>query len=133
MSLSLHNQYNVNYLEDLWGEILPGLAFGGTTNEDVDFEVNDGGRFEHWAFITTEQFDTVVNMYAFAKSLDLFVKEVPFGIYESDTKDFEGDELHDLVVAAHKDCRQGKRVLVRCQAGMNRSGLVMALMLIREG
>jgi protein-tyrosine phosphatase len=72
-------------------------------------------------------------MYAFAKPVDWFVKEFRFGIYDSDMKDFETDELHDLVVAAHKDWKKGKRVLVRCQAGINRSGLVMALMLIRDG
>jgi protein-tyrosine phosphatase len=65
--------------------------------------------------------------------VDWFVKEIRFGIYDSDMKDFETDELHDLVVAAHKDWKKGKRVLVRCQAGINRSGLVMALMLIRDG
>jgi hypothetical protein len=126
-------RYNVYYPEDLWNEILPGLTLGGTADEDVVFEGHQGGRFEHQAYITTEHFDTVVTMYAFAKPVDWFVKEIRFGIYDSDMKDFETDELHDLVVAAHKDWKKGKRVLVRCQAGINRSGLVMALMLIRDG
>ena len=34
---------------------------------------------------------------------------------------------------AHEDWKQGQRVLIRCQAGMNRSRLIMALVLIREG
>jgi hypothetical protein len=80
-----------------------------------------------------EHFDTVVTMYAFARPVDWFVKELRFGVYDSDMKDFQTDELHDIVVAAHRDWKKGKRVLVRCQAGINRSGLVMALMLIRDG
>jgi protein tyrosine phosphatase len=126
-------RYDVYYPEDLWNEILPGLTLGGTDDADVVFEGNEGNRVEHKAFITPEHFDTVVTMYAFAKPVDWFVKEFRFGIYDSDMKDFETEELHDLVVAAHKDWKKGKRVLVRCQAGINRSGLVMALMLIRDG
>ena len=126
-------RYNVYYPENLWNEILPGLTLGGTDDADVVFEANEGNRFEHKAFITPEHFDTVVTMYAFAKPVDWFVKEFRFGIYDSDMRDFQADELHDLVVAAHRDWKKGKRVLVRCQADINRSGLVMALMLIRDG
>jgi hypothetical protein len=126
-------RYNVYYPEDLWNEILPGLHLGGTDDTDVVYEEAAGSRFDHKAFITPEHFDTVVTMYAYARPVDWFVKEFRFGIYDSDMKDFQTDELHDIVVAAHRDWKKGKRVLVRCQAGINRSGLVMALMLIREG
>ena len=126
-------RYNVYYPEDLWNEILPGLHLGGTDDSDVVYADTPGSRFEHKAFITPEHFDTVVTMYAYARPVDWFVKEFRFGIYDSDMKDFQTDELHDIVVAAHRDWKKGKRVLVRCQAGINRSGLVMALILIREG
>jgi len=126
-------RYNVYYPEDLWNEILPGLHLGGTDDSDVVYADALGSRFDHKAFITPEHFDTVVTMYAYARPVDWFVKEFRFGIYDSDMKDFQTDELHDIVVAAHRDWKNGKRVLVRCQAGINRSGLVMALMLIREG
>jgi len=126
-------RYEVNYPVDLWNEILPGLFLGGTDDADVVFEEAVGSRFDHKPFITTEHFDTVVTMYAFAKPVDWFVKELRFGVYDSNMKDFQTDELQDIVAAAHRDWKKGKRVLVRCQAGINRSGLVMALMLIREG
>lgn len=126
-------RYDVFYPLDLWNEILPGLHLGGTDDSDVVYEEAAGSRYEHKAFITPEHFDTVVTMYAYARPVDWFVKEYRFGVYDSDMKDFQTDELHDLVVAAHRDWKKGKRVLVRCQAGINRSGLVMALILIREG
>jgi protein-tyrosine phosphatase len=47
--------------------------------------------------------------------------------------DFDTADLHELVSTAHRDWKAGKKVLVRCQAGINRSGLIMALVLIREG
>lgn len=126
-------RYDVYYPQDLWNEILPGLHLGGTDDADVVYEDAAGSRSDHKAFITPEHFDTVVTMYAYARPVDWFVKEFRFGIYDSDMKDFQTDELHDIVIAAHRDWKKGKRVLVRCQAGINRSGLVMALMLIREG
>lgn len=126
-------RYDVHYPVDLWNEILPGLTLGGTDDADVVHEGAAVSRFDHKAFITPEHFDTVVTMYAFARPVDWFVKELRFGVYDSDMKDFQTDELHDIVVAAHRDWKKGKRVLVRCQAGINRSGLVMALMLIRDG
>lgn len=126
-------RYAVEYPEQLWSEILPGLTLGGTDDRDVIFEGIQGWGQDHTPSITIENFDTVITMYAFARPVDWFVKEFRFGIYDHDMQDFNTDELHDLVVAAHWDWKKGKRVLVRCQAGINRSGLVMALMLIREG
>jgi len=62
------------------------------------------------------------------------IKELRFGFYDSSLTDFDPVEnLLDIVKMAHKDWKSGKRVLIRCQAGLNRSGLVMALVLIRDG
>ncbi len=48
-------------------------------------------------------------------------------------KDFDPSDLQAIVRMAHAEWKRGQRVLIRCQAGMNRSGLIMALILIREG
>ncbi len=73
-------------------------------------------------------------LYANAEPVDWFVKEVRLGFYDSAMGDFNPEtELEDVVKMAHKDWKSGKRVLIRCQAGLNRSGIVMALVLIREG
>jgi protein-tyrosine phosphatase len=42
-------------------------------------------------------------------------------------------DLTFLVREAHSDWKAGKKVLIRCQAGINRSGLITALVLIRDG
>lgn len=117
----LHEDY-----EELWSEILPGLWQGGTADEDVKRQLIKPQ-------ITTRDFDTVVTMYAHANPVDWFVREIRYGVWDSDMADFDPEELFDIVDIAHRDWKRGKRVMVRCQAGWNRSGLVTALILIRDG
>lgn len=42
-------------------------------------------------------------------------------------------DLVRIAKQTHRVWRNGARVLIRCQAGLNRSGLTMALVLIEEG
>jgi len=118
------------YGEELWSEVLPGLWQGGTGDaEDMGYRLAPGAR----GLVTNQDFDTVMTLYANALPVGWFVKEYRYGVYDSDMKDFDAPELFELVKKAHADWKQGKRVLIRCQAGWNRSGLVMALVLMREG
>jgi hypothetical protein len=127
--------YDVYYPTQTWNEILPGLTLGGTDSHDdmanLRFEADVFGMPD--ATVTKEHFDTVVTLYAWAKPADWFVKELRLGILDGDLSDFDWDEMRNLVLTAHGDWKAGKRVLIRCQAGINRSSLVMALVLIREG
>lgn len=115
--------------EPLWSEVMPGLWQGGT--HDTDVTLYGGGI--HSQGITIDDFDFVTTMYASAKPVDWFVQEIRFGIYDSDMKDFDVQELLDVVGMTYRAWKRGKRVLVRCQAGWNRSGLVTALVLMRDG
>jgi hypothetical protein len=113
--------------ENLWSEILPGLWQGGTHQED---EVGRGYRRR----ITKDNFDSVYTMCAMANPAHMGVKELRLAIRDGDMFDFNPEvDLYPLVVSAHADWKQGKKTLIRCQAGWNRSGLLMALVLIREG
>jgi protein-tyrosine phosphatase len=117
------------YHEPLWSEVLPNLWQGGTAGND---EIIYGTPNPN-ARITKADFDTVITMYAYAQAADWHVRELRYGIYDSDMKDFDYEELFELVRSAHKDWLKGKKVLIRCQAGWNRSGLITALVLIRDG
>lgn len=117
----------------LWTETLPNLWQGGTLDvygrEDWFDQANIIGKE-----ITKKDFDCVYTFYASADPADWFVKELRFGFYDSSLTDFDPEEnLLDIVKMAHKDWKSGKKVLIRCQAGLNRSGIVMALVLIRDG
>lgn len=122
--------------ENLWDEILPNLWQGGTDSED---EIGDESPYvqkygrEDKSRITPKDFDTVVTMYQYANPVGWFVKELRYSVYDSDIRHIDLPELYSVARFAHAEWKQGKRVLIRCQAGLNRSGLVMALVLIREG
>lgn len=121
-----YDDYQKN--DALWSEILPGLWQGGTDDNDW-MEAKVYGK----PFIDPTDFDTVVTLFADARPVGWFVRELRYGFWDHDMRDFDPTDLFDLVKLAHADWKRGKQVLVRCQAGWNRSGLVMALILIREG
>jgi hypothetical protein len=113
----------------LWTEILPGLWQGGT--DDFDVAGRPGGRGQA---PTKRHFDSVITLYGNANGADWGIKEIRFPFYDGDMTDFDPEsDLKFLVDQAHADWKSGKRVLIRCQAGLNRSGLVLALTLIKEG
>ena len=113
-----------------WDEILPGLWQGGTHDED---DIRSYLYKQDDARVTLDNFDFVATLYSWAKPADWFVREYRYGIYDSTIEQIDLDKLWDLVDLTHKEWKAGSRVLVRCQAGWNRSGLVMALVLIKEG
>lgn len=119
-------RYSIEYPTELWSEILPGLWQGGTDDDDVDVQKTVPA-------IQPKDFDTVVTAYAWANPVDWFVKEIRFGFYDGTMADFDPAELEDIVSMAYADWKRGKKVGVRCQAGMNRSGLIVALVLMKDG
>jgi hypothetical protein len=121
-----YGQGGRRYFDPLWSEVVEGLWQGGT--DDMDTHV-----MMQKPMITTKEFDTVITMYADANPVDWFVKEFRYGVWDSDINKMDTTELFDIVRLAHAEWKRGKRVLIRCQAGWNRSGLVTALVLIREG
>ena len=117
-----------HFPEALWSEILPGLWQGGTH----DLDVVDGGYIGK--SVSKRDFDSVYTLYGYANPTDWRMKEIRFPFMDGDMSDIDPEsDLWLLVSEAHSDWKAGKRVLIRCQAGLNRSGLVMALVLIREG
>ena len=115
----------------VWSEVLPGLWQGGTVDR---FAPDEWMRGETGILITKQDFDSVYTMYASAEPVDWFVKELRLGFYDSHDHGISIEQqLFEVVEAAHRDWVAGKRVLIRCQAGLNRSGLVMGLVLVRAG
>jgi len=133
--------WGINYgIRELWSEVAPGLFVGGTSDSDHvgrgrKFEDTGRGFFEilEDAEIGPDDFDAVVTMYAWARPVDWGVEELRWGIMDSDQAGIDLESLRETVVWAHRRWKAGKRVLVRCQAGLNRSSLVAGLVLVREG
>lgn len=116
--------------ENLWDEILPGLWQGGTDDYDT---VQDMRRRNENAFITPKDFDTVITLYGWAQPVDWFVKEIRFGFWDAGTETMPVDRVFEVALAAYDEWKSGRKTLIRCQAGLNRSGLITALVLMMDG
>lgn len=107
--------------------ILPGLFQGGTEDHDVVWE----GAAQRLR--GSYPFDVVVTLYADANPVPWGVEELRFGFYDAALEPRDAVRVVELARMAHARWAEGQQVLVRCQAGINRSGLVTALILMMSG
>ncbi len=112
----------------LFSEILPNLFMGGTDDGDV---IHIPARIYNRK--NGLPFDAIVTMYEFARPAFGGVQEFRYAVPDASIAELDLERLRDAVEFAHARWKAGDRVLIRCQAGLNRSGLVTALVLIKEG
>jgi protein-tyrosine phosphatase len=112
----------------LYSMIAPNLFQGGTDDLDVIHLAQTNNRPR-----TDLPFDAIVTMYAWARPADWKVQEFRYGVPDASITDIDLDRLRQAVEFGYDRWKSGDRVLVRCQAGLNRSGLVLALILIKDG
>jgi hypothetical protein len=109
-----------------WNEIRPGLWMGGHYWTDPAGEL-------HTAVVKTE-FDLVISLYSRpghgpAGKVEHRVAEMPDAALTA----FQIGQVWQMAIIAATAIRTGRTTLVRCQAGYNRSGLVVAQTLIELG
>jgi hypothetical protein len=129
MSLKSHiaeRLFTMNVGVELWTPIREGLWMGGTYEVFVD-----GSR--HAPDISVDSFDAVITLFADAPPVSAGVKEFRLGFEDQETLDVDLNSLSHLVQLAHDEWVSGNRVLIRCEGGWNRSGLVTALVLMKTG
>lgn len=116
----------------IWTEVAPNLWQGGTDDEDTLGRNKFSYGYE--SRITLQDFDTVVTLHAMSNPVDWQVRELRFGFDDGQVGvDVFEKDLFFLAKFVDEELNIGKRVLVRCLAGLNRSGLVNALVLVRQG
>ena len=108
--------------------IAPNLFQGGTDDLDVIHLPVTNNRPR-----TDLPFDAIVTMYAWARPADWNVQEFRYGVPDASINDIDLARLRQAVEFGYNRWKAGDRVLIRCQAGLNRSGLVTALILIKDG
>lgn len=109
-------------------EILPGLWQGGTS------EANHLGmptKPDHYR--GERPFDLIVTLYADAQPAPWGVEEIRYGFPDAELEPSALARIQAIAAYARARWQEGARVLVRCQAGVNRSGLVLALILMHLG
>ena len=114
--------------KNLFNEILPGLFMGGTADDGtIDFPTELQGLNDE------NPFDAVVTLYSWAQPMGWGVEELRYGFADAEVEHFDVNKLLATARWAHSRWVDGDRVLIRCQAGLNRSGLVTALTLMLIG
>ena len=112
----------------LYSEVAPNLFMGGT---DDSATIDQAQVLRH--FDGSNEFDCVVTLYAWAAPANWGVEERRFGFPDADIIEDYLPTIIELAQWAHSKWAAGKRVNIRCQAGLNRSGLVTALTLMISG
>ena len=119
----------MNYeLTPLYSEVAPNLFMGGTDDlatidQPQELQYFEGGN----------TFDCVVTLYAWAAPANWGVEERRFGFPDANIIEEYIPTILELAQWAHSKWAAGKKVNIRCQAGLNRSGLVTALTLMISG
>ena len=112
-----------------YSQISATLWQGGTEDEDTTIRA----RKRLATVNDVEPFDAVVSLCAHSMPFGWFVKEMRYAFPDGPTGSAIYEEIEQVADWAYTEWKAGKRLLIRCQAGMNRSSLVTALVLMRDG
>ena len=113
---------------ELYSEILPGLFMGGTADSDVVDVAKPLRNLNE-----VQEFDSVVTCYSWAQPMSWYVHENRYGFSDGPIDEKTFAKVNELADWLHKEWKSGMRCLSRCQAGANRSGLVLGRVLMIEG
>jgi hypothetical protein len=108
--------------------VLPGLFQGGT---DDDAWVNTAAPLDRHDDATG--FDAVLTLFAWAQPFGWGVEELRYGFMDAHPRHADMSRVVEAARWAYQRWVSGQRVLIRCQAGLNRSGLLTALVLMLAG
>ena len=116
------------YPTEPFAEILPGFFMGGTADDEtVNYSMPLPDLYDAC------QFDAVVTLYSWAQPMGWGVEEMRYGFADASVAHFDTDRLLRTSKWAFERWNAGEQVLIRCQAGLNRSGLVTALTMMHAG
>jgi protein-tyrosine phosphatase len=124
--------YNVDWPNAEYHEIIPNLFQGG-------HDWAEGGKIKGASSSTVsgdKSWDYVVSAYFLPREKSLPQCDTRFVLFD-DTEYGLEEETWSRIQSAVDEVvdrwRNGQKVLIRCQAGYNRSGMIMALVLMRLG
>lgn len=124
-----HQPSGLNHLPNLYSEIQPRLWQGGTAREQVIDREQLLTKFHE----VEREFDAVATLYPWAAPMQWGIEERRLGFPDGELKPEYLAQIESIADWAHAHWASGRRVLVRCAGGMNRSGLITAMVLMRAG
>lgn len=100
---------------------------GGTHDDDLG-AIDEGVTSEHLI-----EFDAVVSLEAASKPAGPKIAEKRYSLIDGHLNGPDASNLIEIATWTHDKWKSGSTVLIRCHYGMNRSGLVTALVLMKDG
>ncbi len=113
----------------LYSQILPGLYMGGTDEDDVVVRA----RKRLPTVSDPRPFDAVVSLDAYTLPVGWHVKEFRYAFVDGPLNEEQIEHIELVADWAFVEWKAGSKTLIRCLAGLNRSGLVTGLVLLRDG
>ena len=110
-------------------KILDELYQGGTDDEATVYR----GNKRLPTVGDPRPFDSVVSLCAYSLPVGWLDKEMRFAFTDGSLEPWTIKEIEAIADWVYAQWKAGDRVLIRCQAGMNRSSLVTALVLMKDG
>ena len=114
---------------ELYSEIRPALWQGGTADNETIYQ----GQKRLPTLSDPKPFDVVVTLDSYSLPMGWHVKEFRYGFADGPVEPHVYQESERIADWAHSEWKSGSTVLIRCQAGLNRSGLITSLILLKEG
>ncbi len=111
-----------------YSEIVPRLWQGGTPDE----EMIDRSKFFSRA-VDLHAFTAVVTLDSRSNPVGWAVPELRYGFSDGPVVREELPRILDVADWAFEKWQKGGKVLIRCAAGANRSGLITAIVLMKDG
>jgi hypothetical protein len=118
---------NIKAPQALWSEVIPNIFIGGTDDRDT---VNYGRDLPKFGEV--RQFDSVVSLYAYSNPVGWGIKELRYGFGDGPINQEEIQTIREIADWIAGEYANAKKIGVRCQAGINRSSLCVALFMIRH-
>ena len=113
----------------LYSEIVKNLWQGGTDEDDNIYR----GKKRLPTVSDPKPFDVVVTLDSYTLPVGWHVKELRFGFTDGPVEADIYEEVERISDWAFVEWHAGNKVLIRCHAGLNRSGLVTGLVLLKSG
>lgn len=111
-----------------YSEIVPRLWQGGTPHGEM---IDNSTDFA--SAVLTHGFTAVVTLDARSNPVSWAVSELRFGFEDGPVNRAELPRILEISDWAYEKWQKGEKVLIRCAAGANRSGLIMAIVLMKHG
>lgn len=113
---------------DVWSHIYRDLWIGGVDPDATTRRAIRSDRFfENWPF------DATLTLYPLAHPVPWGAVEYRYGFEDAAMEYVDTDELFEATLWAYRRWKNDQCVLVRCRRGINRSAMVVVLMLMLDG